>query len=138
MVNAIRSEGFILARFVILTPELRPVVSLRVALPSRRLSGGRPRPPRRGRDALGTAGKMPALLLFQRRKHHAVTLLMALSVWLLRSLTSAPDPRGLLPAQLHIFPASASGRSPVRASIIRLHKTLLSSAHAKKDPESRA
>src|SRR5208282_5194898 len=35
-----------------------------VAPPSRRLSGGRPRPPRRGRDALGTAGKMPALLFF--------------------------------------------------------------------------
>jgi len=32
-----------------------------VAPPSRRLSGGHPRPPRRGRDALGTAGKMPAL-----------------------------------------------------------------------------
>jgi hypothetical protein len=36
-----------------------------VAPPSRRLSGGRLRPPRRGRDALGTAGKMPALLVFQ-------------------------------------------------------------------------
>ena len=32
-----------------------------VAPPSRRLSGGRPRPPRRGQEALGTAGKMPAL-----------------------------------------------------------------------------
>jgi hypothetical protein len=32
-----------------------------VAPPSRRLSGGRPRPPRRARDALRTAGKMPAL-----------------------------------------------------------------------------
>src|SRR5450755_1592255 len=32
-----------------------------VAPPSRRLSGGRPRPPRRGRDALGTAGKMSSL-----------------------------------------------------------------------------
>jgi cytochrome c-type biogenesis protein CcmH/NrfG len=32
-----------------------------VAPPSRRLCGGRPRPPHRGRDALGTAGKMPAL-----------------------------------------------------------------------------
>src|SRR5208337_1663406 len=32
-----------------------------VAPPSRRLSGGHPRPPSRGRDALGTAGRMPAL-----------------------------------------------------------------------------
>ena len=39
--------------------------SLRAAPPSRRLSGGRLRPPRRGRDALGTAGKMPALLPYQ-------------------------------------------------------------------------
>ena len=30
------------------------------------VSGGRPRPPRRGRDALGTAGKMPALLFGSR------------------------------------------------------------------------
>ncbi len=36
-----------------------------VAPPSRRLPGGRPRPPLRGRDALGTAGKMPALLVFR-------------------------------------------------------------------------
>jgi Peptidase S24-like len=35
--------------------------SILVAPPSRRLSWGRPRPHRRGQDALATAGKMPAL-----------------------------------------------------------------------------
>jgi hypothetical protein len=36
-------------------------LSILVAPPSRRLSWGRPRPRRRGQDALATAGKRPAL-----------------------------------------------------------------------------
>ena len=51
------------------------VLPLRVAPPSRRLAGGRPRPPRRERDALGTAGKMPALLAFHAVIIDAVTVL---------------------------------------------------------------
>ena len=43
------------------TPGLSVFALLRVAPTSQRLCSGRSHPPRRGRDALGTAGKMPAL-----------------------------------------------------------------------------
>jgi len=46
-----------------------------VAPPSRRLCGGRPARPGRGRDALKTAGKMPALHFVDGGHHLAVTVL---------------------------------------------------------------
>src|ERR1035438_536416 len=54
-------------------PNQQRLLRKSVAPPSRRLSGGRPRPASRARYALGTAGKMPALrscLLRDRLERH--------------------------------------------------------------------
>jgi hypothetical protein len=52
--------------------------------------------------------------------------------------TNAPCHRDLPPRQPHTFPASVAARFPVRASKVRLHRTVPSSAGARRDPGSHA